>query len=119
MEYHMSRLDPNALFEVESAYMGMAIYKMSATKGCAYGSRDSNGNQDCEHVTFHKEMMEKNKAKIRILPQNICEISTDLNMTWEQNSPEYLKYTIQRRPMIPKECIVLGDATRECNRHNW
>jgi hypothetical protein len=115
MEYYVSKLDPNTLFEVESAYMMLSIYKLKATKDCNYGSRDSMGGQECEHVVFHKEMREKNGAKIRILPQHLCEMptrTTDLSLSLSQ----VLESTIQRDPLIPIQCLVPpgGPISDEC-----
>ena len=69
-------------FEVESAFCGLAIYRLSATKGCKYiGSSEACSlgyppeifqhfclKEVCEHVTFHKQMRERNSAHIFIFP---------------------------------------------------
>lgn len=51
------------LIPVTSAFGGFGIYKVNKTQGCSY-----NGDT-CEHVSFHKEMIEKNKAKLFICPK--------------------------------------------------
>jgi hypothetical protein len=48
------------LIPVSSAFGGFGIYRVSKIKDCRY-----NGTK-CEHVHFHKEMIEKNNAKLFI-----------------------------------------------------
>ena len=69
-------------YEVESAFGGLAIYRMSATKDCKYiGKADKCSlgypieifnrfclKEVCEHVTFHQQMRELNGARIFIFP---------------------------------------------------
>lgn len=55
---------------VQSAFGGFAIYKPNAVVGCVY-SGDSNDGVDCEHVSFHKDMIEKNGARILISPHHL------------------------------------------------
>mmetsp|Transcript_15547 Transcript_15547/g.29316 ORF Transcript_15547/g.29316 Transcript_15547/m.29316 type:complete len:1043 (+) Transcript_15547:169-3297(+) len=72
MERYIEKLDPNQFHDVESAFMMMSIYRMNATKDCFYNHKDDDGNYECEHVPFHKDMRLKNNAKIAILPQFHC-----------------------------------------------
>ncbi len=62
-------------FPVYSAFNGMAIYKYDKTIGCKYIGRnpkdESYIGEDCEHVSFHKCMIKKHKAKIRIYNESI------------------------------------------------
>ena len=100
--------------------MMLSIYRLNATKECNYGSRDSMGHQECEHVVFHKEMREKNRAKIRILPQHLCEkpISTADSSLSKKELTQVLESTIQRDQLIPIKCLVPGGPIRdECRRH--
>ena len=59
--------------EVESAFMMFAMYRLSATTGCEYSGIDEYEDADCEHVAFHKDMREKNGAKIRIYTSFYCD----------------------------------------------
>lgn len=59
--------------EVESCFNGVAIYKMNIIKNCRYDGdffcNICNGkciNEYCEHVSFHKNITEKNNGKIYI-----------------------------------------------------
>lgn len=78
-------IDPNGdLIPVESAFGGLAIYKLQATKNCKYVGLNSScplvgifpdkdlvgrcNEECCEHVAFHRDMREKNNAKLFILP---------------------------------------------------
>lgn len=66
--------------QVESAFNGFGIYRLSSTKGCTYngriskcsiaGSTDiSNCKQEvCEHVAFHENMRQKGHDKLYICP---------------------------------------------------
>lgn len=70
-------------FEVEYAFCGLAIYRLSATKDCKYIGRSEACSlgyphvvfqnfclkEVCEHVTFHQQMRERNGARIFIFPQ--------------------------------------------------
>lgn len=50
-----THFEKNGLLEVDSAFGGIAIYKISALKGCKYvGEYDDDGSENCEHVEFHK-----------------------------------------------------------------
>jgi len=72
------------LLQVDSAFGGIGIYKVSKIKNCRYYgfTRSCSCKQyipiygpcrleTCEHVSFHEEMLKKNKAKIFICPQLI------------------------------------------------
>jgi hypothetical protein len=64
--------------EVESAFGGLGVYRISATRGCKYtgipttcslGEPSSNCLREiCEHVPFHQQMRELNGARIWIYP---------------------------------------------------
>ena len=59
------------LMPVYSCFGGMAFYKKESIKGCIYDSI----NDDCEHVIFHKCLIEKNKGKIFMNPAQIIRYS--------------------------------------------
>ena len=52
--------------KVNSCFNGIGIYKYNDIKNCKY-----DGNNTCEHVNFHQEMIEKNKAHLYIYPKLI------------------------------------------------
>jgi len=64
--------------EVESAFGGVGIYRISSTRGCQYrgiATECSLGEpapyclrEICEHVPFHQQMRERNGARIWIFP---------------------------------------------------
>ncbi|NQY43390.1 MAG: hypothetical protein HRT87_08610 [Legionellales bacterium] len=76
---NLAKLSINEFFEVESAFNGLAIYKIPKIIGCRYNGENilykavkgKNKKEDCEHVYFHKCLKEKNKAKIVISPRKI------------------------------------------------
>lgn len=51
-----------SLVPVQSCFSGMAIYKKSAIEDCTYSG------PECEHVRFHKCMIEKHNAKLFMNP---------------------------------------------------
>lgn len=52
------RINPMAGFlPVESAFGGLGVYRVQALHGCWYGSRNSSGQQVCEHVAFHASIV--------------------------------------------------------------
>jgi len=72
------------LISVDSAFGGMGIYKVSKIKDCKYVGFTRKCScekynmkvgpctgQMCEHVSFHKDMIEKHNAKLFICPQLI------------------------------------------------
>ena len=58
----------DVLHEVDSAFAGFAVYRLSATTNCEYKGADPTGVEDCEHVSFHADMRRLHKAKIRVAP---------------------------------------------------
>jgi len=56
--------------EVDSAFGGLAIYQKDCFISGKYKGVDSNGNQVCEHVYFHKQLR-KNNYKLFINPKLI------------------------------------------------
>lgn len=64
--------------EVESAFGGIGVYRIAATRGCQYtgvATECSLGapgpyclREICEHVPFHQKMRERNGARIWIFP---------------------------------------------------
>lgn len=63
-------------YKVLSAFGGFGIYKIDKIKGCIYNGKWKNNKglvdiqQDCEHVSFHKDIREKNKTdKLFIIPK--------------------------------------------------
>lgn len=101
MELFLNKQDIHSLVEVESAYMMLSIYKMNSTFQCKYNNLDENGEQDCEHVSFHRSMQTIHNARIRILPQYQCEdplLIKGVNMT-------NLDFTTQREAKVPQICL--------------
>jgi len=61
-------LSKTELTEVDSAFGGIAIYKLSSIpKECKYDGLHKNGMERCEHVTFNK-CIKQNGGKIYINP---------------------------------------------------
>jgi hypothetical protein len=61
-----THFDKNGLLEVDSAFGGIAIYKLSAIQQCRYvGEYYDDGSENCEHVEFHK-CIKKNGGKLFI-----------------------------------------------------
>jgi glycosyltransferase involved in cell wall biosynthesis len=54
--------------KVESAFGGLGIYRMEAFLSGNYAGLDSTGNELCEHVPFHADLVE-NGYRIYIFPQ--------------------------------------------------
>eukprot|EP00596_Hydrurales_sp_CCMP1899_P010462 CAMPEP_0119045718 /NCGR_PEP_ID=MMETSP1177-20130426/42157_1 /TAXON_ID=2985 /ORGANISM="Ochromonas sp, Strain CCMP1899" /LENGTH=318 /DNA_ID=CAMNT_0007017991 /DNA_START=344 /DNA_END=1301 /DNA_ORIENTATION=+ len=54
------------VLKVQSCFGGLAIYRFEALAGCFYSYRHEEKPYmlDCEHVLFHKCMIEKHKARI-------------------------------------------------------
>ena len=73
----INSLSPTSLYEVESAFMMMAIYRIDKTIGAKYsgwGSREKEFEEsDCEHVSFHRSMTKQNDARIRLWPVVYCQ----------------------------------------------
>lgn len=72
LDHHIVHLlKRNKMIPVFSASNGFAIYKIDKIKGCKYDGQNKErrlGNrvrhwEDCEHVAFHRDMMEKNNAR--------------------------------------------------------
>jgi len=74
----------SSLLQVDSAFGGIGIYKVSKIKNCKYYGFTRHCSckkyniplgpcawQTCEHISFHKDMIEKYNAKIFICPQLI------------------------------------------------
>ncbi|GAX81146.1 hypothetical protein CEUSTIGMA_g8579.t1 [Chlamydomonas eustigma] len=64
-----------SFFPVASAFNGIALYKLQYIEGCSYvgwekwadpTNKISEGWHDCEHVPFHKCMIQRNKARVVI-----------------------------------------------------
>ena len=74
--------------EVDSAFGGLAIYKMSAIKGLRYeGGTAENGAEMCEHVPFHQKIKERG-GRIFINPRFINAELTDHSkqyLEWKQS----------------------------------
>jgi hypothetical protein len=56
------------LIRVDSAFGGLGIYKYDKIRDCKY-SAIVNGRLRCEHVEFHRQMAEKNNARMFICPK--------------------------------------------------
>lgn len=53
------KIDPDRGFiEVESAFGGLGLYRLSALDGCRYVGLAADGTETCEHVAFHNDMRE-------------------------------------------------------------
>ena len=46
------------MIEVDSAFGGLGIYKLSFVEGCEYLGINGNGDEICEHVEFHHQIRE-------------------------------------------------------------
>jgi len=67
-----------APIEVESAFGGIGLYRIAATRACQYSGIATECSlgapsfhclrEICEHVTFHRQMRERNGARIWIYP---------------------------------------------------
>jgi hypothetical protein len=64
---------PIDLIPVESAFMMLSIYKIDKTIGCNYSNKGIHGEDDCEHVALHREMIQQNNARIRLMPIIYCQ----------------------------------------------
>ena len=103
----INSLSPTSLYEVESAFMMMAIYRIDKTIGAKYsgwGSREEEYEEsDCEHVSFHRSMAKQNDARIRLWPVVYCQAAEGFS---------------QHHAKMDKEIGALGrviakDSTRE------
>jgi len=47
------------MIEVDSAFGGLGIYKLSSVEGCEYLGINDKGEEICEHVEFHRQIREK------------------------------------------------------------
>lgn len=70
------------LLAVESAFGGLGLYRLAKTKGCVYSGLTTACScrplleplpntcfpHTCEHVSFHKDMIDKHDAKLFIIP---------------------------------------------------
>jgi len=60
----ISKFEPDGFIEVDSAFSGIAIYKLSSIpENCRYEGKYEDGGELCEHVPFHK-CLKDNGAKI-------------------------------------------------------
>jgi len=50
--------EDTGMMEVDSAFGGLGIYKISTIKNCEYLGVDDDGFQICEHVEFHRQIRE-------------------------------------------------------------
>lgn len=77
---------------VESAFGGLGIYKRELFDGCVYVGVDGDGEERCEHVSLHGEMIAKG-AKLFINPKMINGSTNDFpskfKMIWK-----LLRYTL-------------------------
>jgi hypothetical protein len=69
----LSKFSPTDLIPVESAFMMLAIYKIEKTINCTYSSIGIDKEDDCEHVAFHRDMINKHNARIRLMPLIYCQ----------------------------------------------
>lgn len=71
----LARLQPHEFLPVESAFMLLEIIKTPMLNNVSY----SDPRGDCEHVSFHKMMTARNKARVRISAMNLCKQSARPN----------------------------------------
>lgn len=81
-KYQIKIKPSTPLIPVESAFGGLGLYRLSKTIGCAYNGmatvcsctdqmkviKGTCFPHTCEHVSFHKDMIEKHGAKLFIIP---------------------------------------------------
>jgi hypothetical protein len=73
MKYVFQNVSSNELIPVQSAFMMLAIYKIPMITGCRYSGFGIHNEVDCEHVAFHRDMIERHDAKIRLSPLIYCQ----------------------------------------------
>ena len=74
---------PSRLIAVDSAFGGLGLYRLAKTVGCVYNGQTTTCTcteliknivpgscfpYTCEHISFHKDMIDKHGAKLFILP---------------------------------------------------
>ena len=52
--YVMDKFETGQRIDVDSAFSGIAIYKISSIGDCVYNGKHDDGDELCEHVPFHK-----------------------------------------------------------------
>merc|ERR1712061_839067 len=67
----LSNHSVDEMIPVDSAFMMLAIYKLPQTFDCLYDWQGLRKEPDCEHVAFHRCLLEHG-AKIRIMPVSFC-----------------------------------------------
>eukprot|EP00899_Mesostigma_viride_P022818 jgi/Mesvir1/3720/Mv14998-RA.1 len=72
MDAWLGSLPPDELAPIESAFMMLTMYKMSTFEGTKYSGQDPNGEMDCEHVAFHRDIIQRHNGRIRITTYNRC-----------------------------------------------
>lgn len=80
MEHWIEALDPTILTPVMSAFMMLSIYRMNITTNIEYSAIDASGTMDCEHVAFHKSMIDTYHARIRLWPGKFHIFIKDKNL---------------------------------------
>mmetsp|Transcript_4122 Transcript_4122/g.11359 ORF Transcript_4122/g.11359 Transcript_4122/m.11359 type:complete len:540 (-) Transcript_4122:221-1840(-) len=73
IDHWIKEKDESNLLLVDSAFMMLAIYRLSKTVGCQYNGFDEDEMVDCEHVRFHFDMKKLHNAKIRLWPVVYCQ----------------------------------------------
>mgnify|MGYP007037750142 CR=1 FL=1 len=68
----LDTMPQDALISVDSAFMMLAVYNMSAVVGCKYDGVGVFGEMDCEHVAFHRDMVTLHNARLRLSPEVYC-----------------------------------------------
>jgi hypothetical protein len=77
--WRFKTMPTDAPIEVESAFGGICLYRMAATRGCIYSGIPTHCTlgatntlsclpEVCEHVSFHAQMRERHGARIWIFP---------------------------------------------------
>jgi len=80
-KYQIKIIPSTPLIPVESAFGGLGLYRLNKTIGCSYNGMTTVCSckphmevtsicrpDTCEHVSFHKDMIEKHGAKLYIIP---------------------------------------------------
>lgn len=93
-EYLRDRLKPGKLFEVESAFNGLAIYRAIFLDGLFYRvekNADHRVEVWCEHVTLHRDIAKKTPCRIVIDPDLKLKYNTRLNAIIDLFKKYYFK----------------------------
>ena len=72
-EIHVAWVGVNYMEASVRAWVGTStLPKLNTVVGMRYSGIGTHGEMDCEHAQFHKELIDKRDARIRILPMVYC-----------------------------------------------